>query len=286
MGVQRRIIVAVDLSGISQAAVATAERLAGILDAGVRVLYVAEPMTDFEDGVYVLPMLKRMAEETMHELEEDFKAFAASLPPPPEGVDRECVFATGKAHSEVIHHSRAVDAPLVVMGAPHPGALAATTFGRILRRAVTPVLVARGTLSGSYVNAIAGVDFSGASVQAMILAAKLSDPASALKIVNVVPNFSKAAFLEKAGELTERLTSELKSLAGDVLPGRAVLTEVRKGQAKSEIVEAGREAGADLLAVGITASPKLKGLFLGSVAEAVARNAACDVLVHSAERSG
>lgn len=285
MAVQRRIIAAVDLSGISPVVVHTAERLALILGVGVRVLYVAEPMTDVEDGAYVLPMLKRMAEETMGELEADFRAFTAGLPPP-EGVDRELAFATGKAASEVIRHSRAVDAPIVVIGAPHPGALAATTFGRILRRAVTPVLVTRGTLEGRYEKVLAGMDFSGASIEALTLAAGFSNPSSQLRLVNVLPNFSKAAFLENARELMEKRRSELYALARETLPGREVEIEVRKGQAKHELVLAGREAGADLVAVGVTASRKLKSFFLGSVAEAVAKNGDSDVLVHSAERSG
>lgn len=286
MATTGRIVAAIDLSPLSRAVVALAERLAARRGCGVSAVYVVEPVADSEDRAILLPMLRRLIDDTERQMEKAYNAFVEALPPPPPGVDRACHLAKGKVHSEIIRAARVADAPLVVLGAPPPSALSATVFGRILRRTPVPALVVRKPPQTGYRKVVVGIDFSPLSEGALTSAAQIAEADAEITLVNVLPRLSGDRLFTGAEEAFERRRAQLRELAERLLPGRKVDVEVLTGFARSDLADKAKALGADLVAVGVGGETQITEVFLGSVAEAVARNAHCDVLVHSIGRSG
>lgn len=281
-----RVVAAVDVSGISPVVVDVAQRAAKKLGTGVLLVNVVEPILDEEgDRSYLLPSLRRMAEETQKGLEADFMRFAEGLTLPPLGVERQCVILTGRAHTEILHQVRLSDAPLLVIGAPSTHALAATTFGRLLRRSPAPVLVARKPVE-EYRRVLVGFDLSPHSRSALTLAAKLAAPDAVFRLVNVLPKTFGPRLFESFEDVRARAEAEMREAAGALLPGREVLCAAVAGTPRSELVSQASEFGADLVAAGVSGKSSMAEVFLGSVAEGVAKNARCDALIFSAGRGG
>lgn len=286
MGNSRRVVAAIDLSPVSMAVVRLAERLAARGGYGVMAVYVIEPMAEAADRSMLLPILRRLVDHAEKELESAYREFIDALPPPLHGVDRQFHFGKGKVHSEIIRAARVADAPLIVLGAPQSSALAATTFGKILRRIPVPALVVRKPPENGYRKVVVGIDFSPLSEGALITAGALAEAEAEITLLTVLPKLSGENLFTDHAEAVEKRLGQLDELAARVLPGRAVKTEVVTGFARSEIAARARELGAELVAVGVGGDTALSEVFLGSVAEAVARSADCDVLVHSVGRGG
>lgn len=282
----RRIVAAIDLSPVSRAVVSLAERLAARFGCGVTAVYVVEPVADAEDRGLLIPMLRRMIEDTEKEFERGYRGFCDSLPTPQGGVERVCHLGKGKVHSEIVRAARVADAPFILLGAPSPSALAGTTFGRILRRTPVPALVVRKPTPGGYRKALVGVDFSPLSEGALKTVGELVEPDAEITLLNVLPRLSGETIFSDHEATVEKRKSQLRELAERVLPGRKVEVEAMTGFPRSDIAERAKAMGADLVGVGVGASTDISEVFLGSVAEAVARNAPCDVLVHATGRSG
>lgn len=279
-----RIVAAVDVSGISPVVVGASQRAARSLGVDVRVVNVVEPiLEEGEEKSYLLPALRRMAEETQAGLEADFKRFSEGLTPPPEGVRREFTLLKGRAHTEILHQVRLLDAPLLVVGAPSASALSATTFGRLLRRSPVPILVARKPVK-AYSRVLVGFDLSPLSKKALLLSARLAAPDASFCLVNVIPKTFGPRLFESFDELRTRAEEAMREEADRLLPDRQIDCAALSGAARNELVSEAAKSGADLVAVGISANHSLTDVFLGSVAEAVARNAGCDVLVFSTGR--
>jgi nucleotide-binding universal stress UspA family protein len=286
MGTPRRIVAAIDLSPISRAVVALAERLAAKGGFGVTAVFVIEPIAEIEDRSILLPMLRRMVDDTEKEMETAYRSFVDALPPALPFVERICHLGRGKVHSEIIRAARVGDAPLILLGAPRSSALSATTFGRILRRVPAPALVVRKPPAGGYRKVVVGVDFSPLSEGALVTVGQVAESDAEIILLNVLPRLSGENIFAGHEEALEKRRVQLLELAARVLPGRTVGVEVITGSARSDIAEKAKELEADLVAVGVGADTTLSEVFLGSVAEAVARNAHCDVLVHSVGRGG
>lgn len=79
--------------------------------------------------------------------------------------------------------------------------------------------------------------------------------------------------LPQAHEIVDRVSIMLSSA------GFRVSTAVKKGDARSVILEDAAEWQADLIALGSHGRKGLQRFFLGSVSEAVARHAHCSVLI-------
>lgn len=134
-----------------------------------------------------------------------------------------------------------------------------------------------------------GVDFSPLSDRALRHALELSAPHAAevvlIHVASPDPDFvgmeagPQHVRDEVAKELWEERTT-LHDLATALeKTGRRVRVVMVRGPAADSLVEAAREARADLLVVGSHGRGPVKRLFLGSVSEGVLRQAPCPVLV-------
>jgi len=80
--------------------------------------------------------------------------------------------------------------------------------------------------------------------------------------------------LERAGrEILERVAERLRAA------GVAATVRLERGPAAHQIVQVARASGADLIILGSRGHGKLEELLLGSVTDAVVREAPCSVLI-------
>jgi nucleotide-binding universal stress UspA family protein len=188
---------------------------------------------------------------------------------------------SGSSHSGILRHADAVDAGLVVVG-PGSGA------ERVVRHASCPVLVARPSRPGVV---LAATDFSAPASPAVAAGAAESArrgvPFAVLHSLDLGPASAAMYGLPYATSPPLR-TGEQPRLHAEALDGlRRALEMVRaRGQAivadgrpGPAIIEAARTLPAELVVVGTVGRTGLKRLALGSVAEAVVREAPCSTLV-------
>ncbi|HEY3233397.1 MAG TPA: universal stress protein, partial [Polyangiaceae bacterium] len=89
---------------------------------------------------------------------------------------------------------------------------------------------------------------------------------------------------EAKAHLDDYVKARIESLgAGEP---QNVVTHIRVGAPTTEVIALGRELDADLMVMGTHGRRGVKRLLLGSVAQAVARNAGCPVLVVRPPASG
>ncbi len=133
---------------------------------------------------------------------------------------------------------------------------------------------------------LAPVDFSDCSDKAVAYAAELADKLRAdLSLLYVVPDLTLAmpdAVMPvpvATPDMDDLVKSGRESLDKMIAEKKLTATgDVRIGSAAAEIVDAAKEAAADLIVIGTHGRGGLAHLLLGSVAEKVVRTAPCPVL--------
>lgn len=275
MATQASVLAAVDFSERSPAVVDTGARLARRLGGRCVVLHAVEALTGEEDPSMLLPVLRRQVEQVRVEARADLAALLAAVPP--EGVDGE--LAEGSAALAIVARTRAAGARLVVVGGPSHGHLLGSTAERVVRRSPVAVLVVRRPPpDGRYRTAVLGVDFSEGAGRAWDAASEVLEPETRRVACHVLNTWGLPR--------SEDLSAGRRDLEGQVAAwvrgrpgGGAAQIRVETGSPKAVLLEVAREEGADLLVVGRQGRAGLARFLLGSVAEAAARRAACDVLV-------
>lgn len=186
-----------------------------------------------------------------------------------------------------------VDAQLVVVGSSGEGGLQHMLLGgvaeHVVREAHCPVLVARSHEPTHRI--LVATDFSDPAMPAVAAAAVESRrPGTRVTIVHAVdfsPVLADPSLALGAGgaavepALIEEVDAEIEqrlaaSLAAHDIKGDCTVVQ---GPATVAITDTAERIGADLLIVGTHGATGFRRLMLGSVAEAVVRNAPCSVLV-------
>jgi nucleotide-binding universal stress UspA family protein len=202
------------------------------------------------------------------------------------------IIAAGSPHAALVHIADERRAALVVVGASSREGLDHVLFGstaeQVVRYAHCPVLVARPSPSDGIV--LAATDFSEAATTAVGAAAEeakrrgvplhlvhsLQEPNTSLAVLGPVvispPEMPEA----EREELRAAALSTLRSL----LEGTRVAggCEVVTGPPATVIPAQAKAASAGLVVVATRGRTGLARIALGSVAEAIARNAPCSVL--------
>lgn len=192
----------------------------------------------------------------------------------------------GRAEEVLEEAAREGDA-LLVLGPTHRGRAGSTFLGttaqRVLHRARTPVLVLKRGLAGP-LRVLYAADLGwegtpgiirsgGAIAQALTplpVAAQRAVAVVALELEPPIPDI--AARIAPAAE--ERLQALLVEADAATFEHR-----IRTGRPASEIVAEASEWAADLIVMGTHGRTGAARAFLGSVAQAVLRDASCSVLV-------
>lgn len=137
---------------------------------------------------------------------------------------------------------------------------------------------------------LVGSDLGAASDEALRQAITLARAERAeLAVCHVLPEPQLRALfpaeherdIEALGAIAPRTTAALRAQVERLQAGQEVPFEVfvEQGSAYAELVDRAEQWGADLIVIGNHGRAELKHLFLGSVAEKVARHAPCAALI-------
>ncbi len=286
------VIVGVDSSACSRAALAEAARLADRRGIELHVLHVIDRL--------VLEDLSEATGQTREEIERD--ALGAAL----ERV-REMVSAAGpaarsaNAHAlvgeplkEMLRLGKKVGASLYVAGVRGDGTMG-TGVGSVAmglaRKAEGEVLVVQEGHYGAFERVAALVDFSETSLLALREAARVAKgDGAALDVVHAfAPPWEKLHYRAPTPEAKpdfqrgyrNALTSRLEALAeqaGGEFGGRATVRLVECRGVAQGVVKDLQEHGVGLAVVGSRGRSTLRAMLLGSVAERILQEAHCSVL--------
>ena len=189
---------------------------------------------------------------------------------------------------------------MIVLGARDQGSVAATIMGSVSRGVVETarysVLVARGSAVSRVVLATDGsppARLATTIVASWPLFAGL--PSLVVGVAAASPRYSgvvlaaaerRTAYERAIASSTDRLAAVVDEAVEHVsTEGRKVESEIRVGDAGTEIVATAQEWAADFVAIGAYGEPLLRRLVLGSVARKVLDGARSSVLVARPESS-
>ena len=270
----RNILVATDLSDAADEAIRQAHAQARLFGARLRVLHVIPswPGTPMSPGESQRELVDR--ERLSAELFDAITTRVESLVGPIPAGELDIVLDDGLASDVIAKHAEATDTDLVVVGGTGKRGAVRRLLGgvaeSVVRTCSRSVLVARPRPGTQRI--LCAVDFSPASwVTARAAVALHVACGDELEVVHA--RWSA----EPAAELTRRLEGVVAELGH----GIARLVE---GAPDIVIPALAADERADLVVIGTTGHGGLGELLLGSVAQAVARNAPCSVLVVRQQR--
>lgn len=288
-----RILVAVDLSDPSIAALKTARALAEARGATLAIVHVVASVGDVQPffpqsyGINATHTveLARLAGEALERRVSEVEGCS--------GAER--FVELGIPYAEIVRRAEAWNADLVVVGSRGKTGISRALLGsvaeHVVRVAHCPVLISRPSHGSGVV--MAATDLSDPSLPAVARAADEARLRGARLVVMHAMEMSLAAYGAGAAALLgnvfpapsaedQRQTrSSLITLLGDAMRRFGAEGEplVLDGDAVASIIRAVEEQKADLLVVGTHGRTGISRLLLGSVAEKLVRLADCSVLV-------
>ena len=293
-----RILVAIDLSETSLAALRDAHALATARGAALAVVHVTPHFVDIQalfPQNYGANMAALAEAEAATGLEVERRV--AELDP---GATVPIFIERGEAYAEIIRRAEQWSATLIVIASHGRTAIARTLLGgvaeRVVRYAHCPVLVTRG--SGGERLVIAATDLSDPSLPAIARGAEEARLRGARFLVVHAVDTTLATRLAAAGApfgttltlpprevqraardgLTELLRQSIDRFG---TPGEPLVLD---GAPVAEIVRTAESLHAELLVVGAHGRTGIARIALGSVAEQLVRLASCSVLVVRADQ--
>ena len=287
----KTILVPVDFSEASRAAVLRARAIARATGARMRLLHACPPPNDDLDA--------RLAEKLTEELRRDAKlrlaAFAGTYDDGQGGLST--AFEEADPARAIRDAAEDEDVSLIVMGSHGRRGIDRFLLGsvaaRVVRWAAKPVLVVRGEPAGAE---------DGPPVQSVLLATDFSDQAQALEpgvadwarrfgaeveVFHVIREtsvllapYAVTGSSDFEGEMLEaaesRMEGVLRRLRG---MGVHAKSKIVYGVPAEEILRRAEATNVDVVAVGTRGYSGLQRFLLGSVAQRVLSQAPCDVLV-------
>lgn len=278
----KKILVATDFSPRSDRALRRAIILARNSGASLILLHVS-------DDEQPPRLLQAEQDAAWHLLGETAHAICEI-----ENIGCEPEIVLGQAFDGILRVGESEQADLVVIGShrrqPLRDMFRGTTAERTIRASRRPVLMANAAPGGSYRKVLVAVDFSECSAAAMRTVKDLRlDSHAALSVLHVyeVPALALATrapltpeqigddmAAEEAGA-ARRLAGFLERAA--VVPAHSLL-RADQGSTAAVIGTVAAETSSDLLVIGTSGRSGAARLVLGSVADALVREAACDVM--------
>jgi len=293
----KTILIAVDFSTGSRAALEQASRLAQIHGSKLHVLHVM-------DAAALAALADRRGE-----------AFASAAQSATEGGRRaleswlaqslmpdgyEITLVIGVPLHEILEHAKSLHADLLVAGIAGEGENsvgAGSVSSKLARKSVIHVLLVRTGQSQSFQKIVACVDFSDHALRVLALTRELAlhDHASVDflhvwqdlgSMLPVMGPFGESglslanATMAPRDELITAIQAQLHAFIQTHAQGlthTGVLHEDRK--TGRGIADHARESGADLIIIGALGRTNLRYLLLGSTVERVLIQSACSVLV-------
>ena len=294
----RRILCPIDFSEPSTHALEQATRLAGWYDARLAVLHVRPTVTPHPDmpaGGPVAPWLVAELDDLRQRVTASCHEATAA------GVVVEPMVAAGDPVREIVQCAATLPADLIVMGTHGVSGFQHLVLGsvteKVLRTAPCPVLTVpprAHTTATQFTRVVCAVDFSDCSLAAVRLAASLAVASgatltllhvlewpwhdTAVTAVEGVAPAQAQVITEYRRYLESGATERLEAVAASITAAGTVATAVRFGTPYVELLDAARQAQADLVVLGVRGRGALDLGFFGSTANHVVRSALCPVL--------
>ncbi|HEX5042054.1 MAG TPA: universal stress protein [Candidatus Polarisedimenticolaceae bacterium] len=292
MSADRSLLVGVDFTRCSAAALREGLRLAARMEAELRAVHVIDALVTAEVEEALSDVQRHIREGLLADARRAWSEFAMTVPGA-QAVPFEVTISerTAGIRRAVREHR----ADLLILGAfgrsPVDVGLG-TMATACVRAAPSDVLLVRDTHAGPFRSIVAGVDFSETSGLALKRAGELALLERAeLRVLHVFdPPWHRLHFrgptLEVAPRASERYVQELPrrlaAFAGATLaalPPLPYACEVFEDHGhRSGLVAYAQETGADLIVLGTRGHSNLRDTFLGSTAEKVLEHTSCSVL--------
>jgi nucleotide-binding universal stress UspA family protein len=275
----RKVLIAVDASRPSNAAVRFARRMAQLNLWAPQAVTVAQPLPAYIGDFVLQPspigddamrngvLLGLRAQLRRHGL----ATWPASVRLGPTGFSIvECAHEAG--------------AQLIVVGLGKHGKIGrlfgAETANRVARRADVPVLAVHSGMRGLARVVVAAVDFGDASNRAVREAMDLMEPGGELHLVHVMSSFIFTPIANSGWRLSyaEGVERCFERLA-DTLAADTVKTKLLTGDVVEAVTKYARSVGADLIAAGSHNQGIVERILLGSTTAGLLRTSTCSVLV-------
>ena len=290
-----KVLVGIDFSPHSDAALLEAVRIGRAVDAEVHVVYAEVIHRDMNspEGNAVA-----RSKDLRGELEKRFRAI--------EGTPED-IFEGVKVHFEIIHELAAAAALLSYAAEADIDLIIVGTHGRrgvrrmligsvaeeVVRRAVRPVLTVRETMpeAATSVNRtiVAPIDFSQHSARALRVARELAAGRQVpLIVLHVLEEKLHPAFYnmgmfsqyDDQPEVEDRVTSAMRQFVEKVGGPEVKMSFVtHRGVAAREIAQVARDVEPAMIVMGTHGRTGLERWVAGSVSERVIREAPCSVFV-------
>ncbi|MDH3403674.1 MAG: universal stress protein [Acidobacteriota bacterium] len=194
----------------------------------------------------------------------------------------------GAPGERILSAAAELGAGLVVAGAGrHKRSLLGSTADRLMRRATCPVLIARDPLRVPPGRILAPVDLSELAADSFrcglgFLHQVQAEQLGRVEALFVLSELTRESSGQFRPEQVDRFArEELERFVGEhaaELAGK-VGSKLRVGDAREQILEEARQAGADLIVIGTHGRAGLERALIGSVTAGVAQGAPCSVLV-------
>lgn len=282
----RRLLVAVDFSHASDRALRRARLLAAQTGATLDIVHVLE--ADGADARSV-EAARTLAEARLAELQETLRSV--------DGVAAQVRLETGAPRRALLAAADALDADLLVVGAPRPAAglraaFPSGTAERLARVAHRPVLVAAGVPAGPYERIFVATDFSGASGSAVQAISQLGlDRLGSVTVAHVfesaLPALRESADTSIRDQAEAWIEAERARSAGrleDFLGSEPAgdwhrVVEPNTSTPAATLLGIAAGAGTELIVIGSHGRSRLGRHLAGSVLADLVRAASVDLLI-------
>jgi nucleotide-binding universal stress UspA family protein len=207
----------------------------------------------------------------------------------------ETLLVSGNPQEEIISQADTLGVNVIMIGSGDKDRgdrfPLGVTAQNIIRSTATPVWVVRRGSSAGIKSILCPVDFSEHSRRAVVNAADLSRMFGAkLQVLAVAENLSRVyrgmpLYLGKGEADGKRhCKKELDKFLRDFdFEGMAYNRAVRYGEPHEEVLKAASEMGADLMVMGSIGRTGLTRVLMGSVAEKIARELPCSLIMMKAQ---
>lgn len=288
----RQILCAIDLSDVSEPALACAVSLGRTFGASVTALHV------FESWPPVGPL---MAADEPHQPEFDARAVTTRdlqtmlAPFATAGSGPHLHTTEGNAAAEIVRQARELDADLLVMGTHGRSGFDRFALGsvaeKVLRKSPCPVLTlppGAGPLTQevAFRTILCPVDFSTDSAHALdfavALASRVDGTVTALNIVDALDGepepLAPAYIAEFRRQQRQAAQTALLNMIATRADAARVTAMVALGRPHREILRVAAEQASDLIVMGVRGRGPIDLTLFGSTANQVVRRATCAVL--------
>lgn len=287
----KTIVIGTSLTDHSDGVVRTGVAIAKAAGASAWLVHACSPLLD-PSGAGVDAMWTEKNWNTLRELIDEQAqrtGLSALAGFSPEQVRLEI----GAPHREIAELARGVHADLIVLGTAESGhGILGSTTDRVIRKAPCPVFAVRSEAAFPPIRVEIPVDLSPISAnvlgQGLDLLARLGLPLAGTEVLFVLNPFEVGGSLQFTPEQIQRFaTEELNRflIANTPETARPLLTRVRTGYARDEILAVLQDRQADLAVLGTHGRSGFERFVIGSVATGVLRSAECNLLVVPPEAS-